>query len=713
MHDALETTFDQWCRRQAEGQGLRVGLIAWPEAGPTVLSRSATPGLPISLSLRKSHVFADRYVPGVLEESRLIVPVRLLKANDPADTPTDAFGEGSAVWRSPDGDRPLSIEDLAMLVVLSIRQAFHNSRGRVNRDPGFELLTGWVMTTLDADDGRLLGAIQRIEPRVFGWWGRVLQRAGEFDAAERAWIWQVEGGCGPPDAAVRSLLHLMESVKSSPADRLGLCRRAQRIFDDTGYRDFDLQTTLDLARAAALIDLGYRVQGLETLHGVNRRLIANPCGGALRQSARTALLSWRAGGMSRALATAATLGGGVARSGTARYKLRTAWAIRRVRGRRPRLPPSPTIPGSEIGASGSRADTAPAIRRVALVRLDRIGDLVCMQPVVARVRARFPEAAIDLYVTAGLESFAEQLMADANLRSVGVNWKEDQAFRNTVKQATDAPPYDLLIDLLEPDAARHVRLTREVRATYKIGFDSPARRETFTHRVPLPDGPLHLIDRTARLLRPLGVAVPDRVDWRPRLTVSETPHDLSPLIPDDWRSHRVIGMHVGAGWRFKRWYPESFAAVGRQLVERFGVRVAVLGGPGEESIAKRVAAEIGEAARVLSPSLDQLPGLIASCALVLVNDSGPMHIAVALGVPTVVAWGPGDRTLFAPRGDPARVAVVANQSRCANYPQEIDAERCPMGYRYEDVPCLRGVTVDAVRSACEAILATDMAAAAQ
>ncbi|MEM1109177.1 MAG: glycosyltransferase family 9 protein [Planctomycetota bacterium] len=700
MHDALETIFDRWCRRQAEGQGLRVGLVAWPDLGPTVLSANTTPGLPTSLSLRKSHVFADRYVPGVLEESRLIVPLRLLKG----DERDESHGEGSAVWRSPEGDRPMPVEDLAALAVLTVRQAFHNSRGRVNRDPGFELLTGWVMTSLDADDGRLLGAMQKIEPRVFGWWGWVLQRAKEFDAAERAWIWQVEGGCGPPDAAVRGLLHLMESAKSSPADRLGLCRRAQQIFDDSGYRDFDLQTTLEIARAAALIDLGYRVQGLETLRGINRRLIANPCGGALRQSSRVALLSWRAGGLPRALAAAAALAVGVARSSTARYKLRAVWAIRRVRGKHPRLPQQPTVPGSE-GTAPSSGAAAPAIRRIALIRLDRIGDLVCMQPVVARVRERFPEASIDLYVTTGLESFAELLMADANLRAVGVDWKDGEAFKRSRKQAADAPPYDLLIDLLEPDVARHIRLSRDIRATYKSGFDSRARRETFTHRVPLPDGPLHLIDRTARLLRLLGVAVPDRVDWQPRLVVPESTRNVSPLLPEEWRSDRVVGLHVGAGWRFKRWYPESFAAVGRHLVERFGVKFVVLGGPGEESIAKQVAAGIGADAKVFSPSLDELPGLIASCEMMLVNDSGPMHIAVALGVPTAVAWGPGDRTLFAPRGDPSRVAVVANQSRCANYPQEIDAERCPMGYRYEEVPCLSGVTVEAMISACETLLA--------
>ncbi|MEM9915228.1 MAG: glycosyltransferase family 9 protein [Planctomycetota bacterium] len=706
MHDALETTFDRWCRRQAKGKGLRVGLIAWPDAGPTVLSQNATPGLPTSLSLRKSHVFADRYVPGVLEESRLIVPIRLIKANDPADTPTDTFGEGSAVWRSPDGDHPLSIEDLAMLVVLSVRQAFHNARGRAIDDPGFALLTGWMMTALDADDGALIQKMRQIEPRVFWWWGWVLQHIGEMHAAERAWMWQVENHQGPPDAAVRSLLELMESAKSSPADRLGLCRRAQRVFDETGFREFDLQTKLDLARCAALVDLGYRVEALESLQEVDRRLVANPCGGALRQTAKVAWLGWRAGGTLQTLGVTTALASGVVTSATARFKLRRAWSLRRLRSRRPRLPQHAVVPGLADGVDDSASEkVGAAIKRIALVRLDKIGDLVSMQPIIARVRERFPEAQIDLFVTAGLEPLAETLAE--GVRPVGVSWKESEAFDKFLNQIESESKYDLLIDLLEPEARRHARLTRAIPAAYKVGFDSPGRGETFTHRVPTPAKPTHLIDRTAWLLRPLGISVPDEVGGRPALSLTpEVIESARVRLRECFGSSRVVGLHVGAGWRFKRWYPESFIEVGRALVEKQGVKIAVMAGPGEESLAAEVVGGLGDDAALFEPTLEQLPGLCAACDLMVVNDSGPMHVAVATGVPTVVAWGPGDRTLFEPRGADGQVRVVSDQPRCANCPQEVEAERCPMGYRYDAVPCLRNIALDQVVAASDELLAS-------
>lgn len=699
MHDALEILFDQWCSSQAGGAGLRVGLTAWSNAGPVVLADQRASTLPASLSLRKSHVFADRYVPGVLEETRLIVPIRLRSAQAVGDG-SDA---GAAVWRSPDGDRPMSAEDVAALTVLAVRQAFYNPRDQATRDPGFLALTGWVLPALDADDGTLARAIRRLEPQMFWWWGWVLHQSGEANAAERAWMWQVEGGLGhgPPAAGIRSLLKLMESETSTPADRLGLCRRAQRIFDETGFRDFDLQTALDLARCAALIDLGYRAEALESLQEVDRRLVANPCGGALRQTARVAWLGWRAGGTWQTLGVTAALASGVVTSATARFKLRRAWSLRRLRSRRPRLPQHAVLPG--LGDSDGDQSDGERVKRIALVRLDKIGDLVSMQPILAKVRERFPEAEIDLYVSAGLESFASMLVE--GVHGIGVPWKDGEAFDAVLQKMIKATRYDLLIDLLEPEARRHARLTHAIPAAHKIGFDSPGRRETFTHRIPTPTRPVHLIDRTAWLLRPLGIAITDDVGWRPTLPL---PADAvaagRATLRQTLGEGRVVGVHVGAGWRFKRWYPESFIEVGRALVEQHGVKIAVMAGPGEAALAEQVAQGIGEAAAVLQPTLEELPGLCAACDLVLVNDSGPMHVAVAAGVATVVAWGPGDRTLFEPRGEAGQVRVVADQPRCANCPQEVEAERCPMGYRYDAVPCLQGVTVEAVLAACGAML---------
>ncbi|MBB6430122.1 glycosyltransferase family 9 protein [Algisphaera agarilytica] len=685
MHDALEKTFDAWWAQQNGGAGLRVGLRAWPGVS-SVVEKPGVEAATGSLSLRKSHVFADRYVPGVLEETRLILPLRMGMPGEAAD--------GLAVWREEDGDRPMEIGELATLIVLAVRQAYHTQNLKL--DPGFAALTRWAVAALDADNGGLVAAMKNIEPRIFWWWGSALHVAGELAAAERAWMWQTDGplGQGPPDAAVRSLLRLVESKSSMPADRLGLCRRAQRILDETGFRDFDLQTSLDISRCRALAELGYKDEAFQEVRRVQQRLIANPCGSAARQALRMGLLGMRTGGPTRLVSTFSALTTGSLLSATARFKFRHAWETRKQRSRRPRLPQQALLPGQS---------DAPPIQRIAAVRLDKIGDLVSMQPVVAKLRERYPDAEIDLFVSPGLEGFAAML-ADG-VRGVPVPWKQREAFDAKLAEVAKQQPYDLLIDLLEPDTSRHARLCRAIPATYRVGFDSPTRREGFTHRVPTPGLPLHLIDRTARLLRPLGVAVPDTVDWCPVLNLPDTARpEARSLLTEALGPGRVVGVHVGAGWVFKQWYPASFAEVAKQLVERFGVKVAVLCGPGEDEAAQQLVSAIGSNAAILRPTLEQLPGVCAAVDLMLVNDSGPMHVAVAVDTPTVVAWGPGDRTLFAPRGAVGRVEVVADQPRCANCPQDVDAPQCPMGFSYDEVPCLQSLSAERVLAACESLL---------
>ncbi|MEM6458260.1 MAG: glycosyltransferase family 9 protein [Planctomycetota bacterium] len=689
MNDALERTFDAWWARQASGDGLRVSLPRWstPVADPT---GGQTEPSTLSLSLRKVWVYADRYTNGALDERRLTVSVRL-REDDASSGPR---------WQGDDG-AAVSTDELASLTALAIRQAYF-APARLAVDPGFYAFGRWALAALDADDGGLADRLFALEPRAGWWWGRVLDRAGHAAAAERAWVWQArcageahdaDPAVADPEAAVRCLLALTQSKRSTPADRLGLCGRAQRVFDRTDFRHFDLQTRVDLARAAALIEMGYRVAGREVLVGVAQRLVANPSAGLVGQALWLAALAWRGGGSVMLLRLSTAVAGGLVTSATARYKLNQARRRWRWRSRRPRLPRAFVHdPADPAGP--------PAVRRVALVRLDRIGDLVCMEPIVRRVRDRYPDADLDLYVTAGLAPIAARL-APA-VRVVEIDWKHPKRFAGQLRGLADTPAYDVLIDLLEPDVPRHARLDRTLRADARVGFDSPARKDGFTHRIPRPEFSTHLIDRTARLLRPLGLAVPDTTDWRPRLChePADRAAGRAALGDGPW-----VGLHVGAGWRFKRWYPDRWAEVARGLIASHGVRLAVFAGPhpAEGEMAEQVARRVGDAATVLRPTLDALPGQLSALDLLLANDSGPMHLALALDTPTVVAWGPGDLTLFRPRGP---VAVVARQSRDANGPQDVDADRSPMGHAYEDVPCLVNVTADAVLDAARRMLDT-------
>ena len=119
----------------------------------------------------------------------------------------------------------------------------------------------------------------------------------------------------------------------------------------------------------------------------------------------------------------------------------------------------------------------------------------------------------------------------------------------------------------------------------------------------------------------------------------------------------AIGFNPGTNRPTERWPAERFAELGALLAGRFDARICVFWGPGEKPLADEIAERIGDAAVVAPPtSLKQLGAMFERCSLVVSNDSGPMHIAAALGIPTVGIFGPVNPLLQGPCGEKARYA---------------------------------------------------------
>ena len=144
----------------------------------------------------------------------------------------------------------------------------------------------------------------------------------------------------------------------------------------------------------------------------------------------------------------------------------------------------------------------------------------------------------------------------------------------------------------------------------------------------------------------------------------------------------------------KRWEAGRFAAVARQLASR-NLTIVVTAGPGEESYALEVAQRIEGTVILLGLSIPELGELIRGARIYLGNDSGPMHLAAAVGTPAVAVWGSSDSRRWRPWGVEHR--VVQNPFEC---------NPCP-GYRclVANSPlCIESVTVDQVHAAVEEVL---------
>jgi len=189
------------------------------------------------------------------------------------------------------------------------------------------------------------------------------------------------------------------------------------------------------------------------------------------------------------------------------------------------------------------------------------------------------------------------------------------------------------------------------------------------------------------------------------LEVSASP-DVSIRCPDAWAAHGArmlvdsgpwIGLNPGAAYgTAKRWLPARYAAVGDLLSRRLGAKIAILGGGDERALGLAIAGALRWPARVLcgDTSLPELVGVLSQLSLVVTNDSGPMHLAAALGVPLVAIFGPTDWVATAPLG--IRQRLVREPVDCA----PCLLRECPIDHR-----CMTRVTADRVADEAQALLA--------
>jgi heptosyltransferase II len=189
------------------------------------------------------------------------------------------------------------------------------------------------------------------------------------------------------------------------------------------------------------------------------------------------------------------------------------------------------------------------------------------------------------------------------------------------------------------------------------------------------------------------------------LEVSAAP-DTSLACPPEWAERArallgegdLIGLAAGAAFGgAKRWVGERFACVGDALARETGASVVFVGGPGEREAALELAGRMSCRPRVLcgETGLAELVGVLSRLRLLVCNDSGPMHLAAALGTPVAAVFGPTDWRETAPRGARARV-LRAEGVPCA----PCKLRECPI-----DHACMRGVDAATVARAAAGLLA--------
>lgn len=342
--------------------------------------------------------------------------------------------------------------------------------------------------------------------------------------------------------------------------------------------------------------------------------------------------------------------------------------------------------------------------RILVVRLSALGDVLTTIPAFQRLRASFPRARFGWLVEA---PFAPLLAGLPGLETViplrTRRWRREpfspatRADLLAARRALRDFDADLAVDL--QGTWKSAVATRISGAPVRFGLGPGDLREPpaallLTDRAPAaPAAPRSVVLRGLVAARAVATRFgrPDgETDERPGAFALHLPRDPEGTVAAFVAS---LGgpfalLQPGAGWRNKEWGAGRWGALARELATRHGRRPVVAWGPGEEALAAEVvAASGGEALAAPPTTLPELAALALAADVVAGGDTGPVHLAAALGRPTVAILGPTVGAVHGPWGP--SVAVVETPLDCR-----------PCNRRFASrKPCLDAIAVESVRSA--------------
>lgn len=331
-----------------------------------------------------------------------------------------------------------------------------------------------------------------------------------------------------------------------------------------------------------------------------------------------------------------------------------------------------------------------------IVRLPNwLGDAVMATPVLHELRQKWPQASITAMAQGAVASLIQE---DPNITEIfsfhrPSGWLR-QKEKGTLIRLLQQGRYDL--GVLLPNSFSSAWWFWRGRVKNRIGYTGHWRRWLLNAAVPFPPNKdkQHLVHTYKQLLEPLGIAPSDSA---PRLYLTEdekiqAKNRLSKLsVPP---GATLIGINPGAAYgSAKCWLPERFRELTQRLMENPNVWVLYFGDRAGTPLVKDICADLPE--RVLNLSnattIRELMALIDTCSVFLTNDSGPMHIASALGTPLVALFGSTNDTTTGPYGGGL---VIHKRVECSPCYRRV----CPIDFR-----CMKQIHVDEVFDALRSL----------
>lgn len=338
-------------------------------------------------------------------------------------------------------------------------------------------------------------------------------------------------------------------------------------------------------------------------------------------------------------------------------------------------------------------------KRILIVRTDRIGDVLLSTPVIKAMRDNYPNA----YIAMMVSPYAKDIVEDNPYLDAVIIYDKDgkhKSWGRSFKFARNLKKkkFDLAL-ILHPTNRAHLvtflaGIPERIGYNRKLGFLLTKKIE---HTKQL--GQKHELEYNLDLLKVLGIKVFDKTLFMPIRKDSEKWADDFLREKGISAADKLLAIHPGASCPSKVWPNERFAQVADSLSAKYGFKVLVISGPKDVALAQSVVKNMQKPAFNAGgrTSVSQLASLLKRCILLISNDSGPVHIASAVGIPVISIFGRSQKGLSPNRWGPVnkKGRVLHKEAGCI----ECLAHNCEKSFA-----CIKAITIDDVLNMADSIL---------
>ena len=274
------------------------------------------------------------------------------------------------------------------------------------------------------------------------------------------------------------------------------------------------------------------------------------------------------------------------------------------------------------------------IKKILCIKPRGIGDIILSTIVLENLKAAFPKAEIH-YLT---EEFAKRTVENNQFISKILTYNKSDSIFSIIKKVR-SEKYDLVLDLYSnPKTAQ---ITFFSGAKYRAGYDKKGRKYAYNFRGKLGTMGKHAAEDNLVLLDALTIPIISiNIFYQ---TTEEEKKFAEKFLSDKINKNefRLIGIIPSGGWESKRCDAVKWIEICNELQEVIKAKYIILWGPGDEKDAKEIQDGLASVS-IMTPetSFGELSALIEKCDLIIANDSGPMHSAAAMNIPTIGIFGP-------------------------------------------------------------------------